>query len=256
MGVVSRRFVLLLFAGVVSIPGVGCGSEAARRPGKLRVVATFSILGDLVKHVADDEADVVTLVGPDGDAHTFEPTPTDGVAVAEADILFENGAGLEGWLDKLYKSSGSRGQRVTVTDGLKLREAEQDHEKDPHVWHDVQNAIHMVEVIRDHLVQADPDHAGQYRANASSYLARLHSLHRWVEEAAGTLPPERRKLVTSHDTFGYFAGRYGFEITGTALASFSTETADPRRPSSLNWWSRSKPPKYPPSSRRTSTTRS
>ena len=216
----------------------GCSSNT-RPSGKLRVVATYSILDDLVRNVAGDEVEVVTLVGPDGDAHNFEPTPQDGITIADANVIFENGAGFETWLDKLVNSSHTKAQRVVVTKGLELREGEchhsakekeqghHHHEDDPHVWHDVQNAIHMVGVIRDRLVEIDPAHAARYKANAAAYLDRLQKLHNWVEATVATLPKERRKLVTSHDTFGYFADRYGFKVVGTALASVSTEASDP-----------------------------
>jgi zinc/manganese transport system substrate-binding protein len=234
MGSGPRWATWLLVAGAVFLVG-GC-SGAAGRPGKPRIVATFSVLGDFIRNVAGDSAEVITLVGADGDAHTFEPTPGDGIALAEADVILENGVGFETWLDKLHASSQSKARRVVVTRGLRLR-ASQDHEKgeahahedehDPHVWHDVKNAIHMVGIIRDSLVEADPPNAEKYRANAAAYLDRLQVLDSWVVEKVGTLPRQRRKLVTSHDTFGYFAARYGFEIAGTVLASVSTEAADP-----------------------------
>lgn len=229
------RLGLLALAAVALLLG-GC-SGGARRPGKLRVVATYSVLGDLVKNVAGDSAEVVTLVGPDGDAHTFEPTPKDGVALADADVIFENGVNFEEWLDKLHSSSKSKAKRVIVTEGLQLREGEcnhahkpgekHEHEDDPHVWHEVKNAAHMVGVIRDKLAEADPPNAERYKANAAAYLDRLKALDAWVVEKVGTLPKERRKLVTSHDTFGYFAERHGFEVVGTVLASVSTEASDP-----------------------------
>jgi len=203
----------------------------------VRVVATYSVLGDLVKNVAGDGAEVVTLVGPVGDAHTFEPTPKDGISLAEADVIFENAVGFEAWLDKLHSSSKSKAKRVVVTEGLQLREGEcnhdhkpgekHEHEDDPHVWHEVKNAIHMVGVIRDRLVEADPPNADKYRDNAAAYLDRLTALDAWVVAKVATLPKERRKLVTSHDTFGYFADRHGFEVVGTVLASVSTEASDP-----------------------------
>jgi ABC-type Zn uptake system ZnuABC Zn-binding protein ZnuA len=228
----------LLFAVVAAPLLLGGCSTGARQPGKLKVVATYSILGDLVKNVAGDEVEVVTLVGPDGDAHTFEPTPKDGIAIADADVIFENGVGFETWLDKMVASSRSKAKRVVVTKGLEFREGEchhsakekekpHEHEDDPHVWHDVKNAIHMVGVIRDRLVEIDPAHAEKYKANAAAYLDRLQKLHAWVEETVGALPKDRRKLVTSHDTFGYFADRYGFKVVGAALPSVSTEASDP-----------------------------
>jgi ABC-type Zn uptake system ZnuABC Zn-binding protein ZnuA len=223
---------------------VGCSTNrdtAGPRSGKLKVVATFSVLGDLVHNVAGDKVDLTTLVGGDGDAHTFEPTPQDGVALAKADVIFENGVGFEGWLDKLHSSAQSKARRVVVSKGLKLLEGECCHdekdkkaghkheheEHDPHVWHDVQNAIHMVQLIRDELATADPANAETYKANASSYLQQLKELDKWVVDQVATVPESRRKLVTSHDTFGYFSKRYGFKVVGTALASFSTEVADP-----------------------------
>jgi len=230
------RMSLLVAAVAVPLLLGGC-SKGEKRPGRVRVVATYSVLGDLVKNVAGDSAEVVTLVGPDGDAHTFEPTPKDGVALAEADLIFENGIGFETWLDKLHSSSASKARRVVVTEGLKLRQGEcrhdhkpgekHEHEDDPHVWHDVGNAIHMVGVIRDRLAEADPPNADRYRANAAAYLDRLTALDAWVVEKVATLLKGKRQLVTSHDTFGYFAERHGFEVVGSALESVSTEASDP-----------------------------
>ena len=246
----TRRQILVLgLLGLVASLGAGCngtpgGGEGGGRftnSGKLRVVATYSILGDLVKNVASDEAEVITLVGPDGDAHTFDPSPQDGMTVANAQVIFENGVGFETWLDKLYSSSGSQAVRVVVTEGLEFREGQcnhshaereklgkaHEHEDDPHVWHDVRNAIHMVEIIRDKLCGLDPNHADKYRAKAGDYLTKLEALHTWVEQSVEAIPPDQRKLVTNHDTFGYFADRYGFKIAGTVLASVSTEAGDP-----------------------------
>jgi len=234
----SRFVRMSLLVSAVAVPLLlgGC-SKGEKRPGRVRVVATYSVLGDLVKNVAGDIAEVVTLVGPDGDAHTFEPTPKDGVALAEADLIFENGIGFETWLDKLHSSSASKARRFVVTEGLKLRQSEcrhdhkpgekHEHEDDPHVWHDVGNAIHMVGAIRDRLAEADPPNADRYRANAAAYLDRLTALDAWVVEKVATLPKGKRQLVTSHDTFGYFAERHGFEVVGSALESVSTEASDP-----------------------------
>lgn len=230
---------LALAVGGCGKPAGGDGGGRFTQPGKLRVVATYSILGDLAKNVAGDAAEVVTLVGPDGDAHTFDPSPQDGMTVADARVVLENGAGFETWLDKLYAASGSTAARVVVTKGLEFREGQCNHSKaerekpghkhedDPHVWHDVKNAIHMVGVIRDKLCELDSGNADTYRANAAAYLARLDALHAWVEKEVEAVPAERRKLVTSHDTFGYFAERYGFTVAGTVLASVSTEAGDP-----------------------------
>lgn len=212
----------------------GC-SESARNE-KPQVVATFSVLGDLTGQVGGEHIDLVTLVGPDGDAHTFEPTPQDTIALAEADLIVEIGLEFETWLDDLADSSGTRARRIVVAEDLELIEVdeeEHDHgdhghgEYDPHIWHDVTNAIHMVGKIRDALSEADPDHAADYARNAEASIARLRELDGWVNEQVKSLPENRRKLVTSHDTFGYFARRYGFRTVGTALGSLSTEAADP-----------------------------
>lgn len=226
----------------------GCTSQnaAAPRTGKLKAVATFSVIGDLVRNVAGDQVELTTLVGGDGDAHTFEPAPQDGVALAQADVIFENGIGFETWLDKLYTSSQSKATRVVATQRVNLLEgccccgkdkdgkaapekkAEHAHEEhDPHVWHDVRNATHMVEVIRDELVKLDPSNQDKYKANAAAYFQQLQDLDKWILTQVAGLPEPNRKLVTSHDTFGYFSRRYGFQVVGTALASFSTEASDP-----------------------------
>ena len=207
-------------------------------------MASFSILGDLVKNVGGEAVAVTTLIGPGVDAHTYDPAPADLVVLSEADIVFENGLGFEPWLDAFYESAQPSAERIVVTEGITPREAGEQHEEgeeheeegaeahehgqfDPHVWQDVANAIVMVENIRDALVAADPDRAEQYEANAAAYIAELEALDASIREQVGTLPLERRKLITSHDTFGYFAAAYGFEVIGTALGSLSTEASDP-----------------------------
>ena len=243
-----RSQVLTLTSVTLPLLAAGCGTNpdaGALGSGEPKVVATFSVLADLIHNVAGDQVDFKTLVGPDGDTHTFEPSPTDGVALAKADMLFENGAGLEPWLEGLYKSSQSKARRVAVSKGLKLIEATEDEGKhehnapkkdgggpkhedlDAHVWHDVRNAMHIVEVIRDELAERDPANAEKYRANAAAYLQQLKDLDEWIVQTVVTLPASERKLVTSHDTFGYFAQRYGFQILGSGLESISTEASDP-----------------------------
>jgi ABC-type Zn uptake system ZnuABC Zn-binding protein ZnuA len=156
--------------------------------------------------------------------------------LARAAVLIENGLGFEPWLDDLYTASGSQAVRVVATAGIATRNtgevsaderARRSSEVDPHVWHDVGNVLIMVNTIANGLAGADPAHAAVYRQNAERYLTELKELDAFVQLQVGRLPPERRKLVTSHDTFGYFAARYGFEIVGTALGASSTEVADP-----------------------------
>jgi len=239
--VFRRLAALSLTAFLLSVPvacgGAGSAEERGSEEGDLRVVATYSILGDLVENVGGEKIEVTTLVGPNGDAHTFEPSPADGVELSEADVVFENGLGFEPWLDDLYESSGSQARRVVVSrdveplpvgeeHGRGAEEEEGHGEYDPHVWHDVANAMTMVEAIREALVEADPQNAEAYRANAERYLSELEELDAEVTEMVEGVPEERRILFTSHDTFGYFAERHGFEVD-TALASVSTEASDP-----------------------------
>ena len=210
---------------------LGCGvvwAQIVPSP-KIKAVATFSILGDMVKNVGGDKVDVAVLVGPDGDVHTFEPTPQEAIALARARVIFENGLHFEHWLDKIYQSSGSKAQRVVVTDGIEpiqMREGNA-QDIDPHVWHDVSNAMLMVERIRDGLITADQVNAVYYRENAEKYLEELARTDHWIIDTLKDIPDEHRHLVTSHDTFGYFAKRYGFAVIGTAIASASTEAVDP-----------------------------
>lgn len=230
-----------LFAFVITLSLVlaACAPAATPANNKLRIVTTHSILGDMVKNVGGDAIELRVLVGPDGDAHTFEPTPQDGVALKEAKLIVENGLQFEEWLDELYTSSGSQAVRAVAADGLEALptpeegghldgETEPEHsEFDPHIWHSTANAAQMVKNIQNALSAADPANAATYKANAEKYLAEIMALETYIKEQVNTLPAERRKLVTSHDTFGYFARDYGFEIVGTALGSISTESGDP-----------------------------
>ena len=239
--------VVILALGMLFVPVLtACGGEAeSPGNGPVTVVATYSILGELVENVGGEKVELTTLVGPNGDAHTFEPAPSDNAELAEAEVVFENGLGFEPWLDDLYASSGSDAARVTVTDPIEpltvaaegqgheedaheedAHEDEEHGEVDPHVWHDVNNAIVMVKSVRDALSEADPKNAATYETNAKAYIADLEALDADVREEVGAIPGEDRVLFTSHDTFGYFAERYGFEVD-TALASASTEAGDP-----------------------------
>lgn len=225
-----RGVLVLAFGALLASVLAGCGGDSGEDSGNdpVNVVATYSILGDLVENVGGDRVELTTLVGPNGDAHTFEPAPSDNAEIAEADVVFENGLQFEPWLDGLYGSSGSEARRVVVTDDVDARAvttAEQS-EPDPHVWHDVNNAVVMVESIRDALSKADPENAETYERKAEAYISELETLDAGVRKQVASIPEEHRVLFTSHDTFGYFAGRYGFRVD-TALASVSTEAGDP-----------------------------
>jgi zinc/manganese transport system substrate-binding protein len=196
------------------------------------VVTSFSILGDLTRQVAGDAVELHSLVGPDADAHTFEPTPADAVLLAKAQLVLVHGMDFDPWFDRLLGASGSRALRVEVSRGLPDPIQAGDHDEhdhgdlDPHVWHDVNNALFMVGQIRDALIRIDGANAAVYQANAARYVGELQTLDRWILDQVGALPTERRKLMTSHESLNYLARRYGFQLIGAALP-LSTEAADP-----------------------------
>ena len=188
---------------------------------RLNVVASFSILGDFVRNVGGDRVDVTTLVGPDSDVHVYTPAPSDAKRIADAKLVIVNGLGLEGWLPRLVQSAGSKAQVVTVSAGivpLKLGSA-----ADPHAWQSVPNARIYVSDIANALAAADPDDAEFFRARAKAYLDKLEALDREVREAAAKIPPERRKVISTHDAFGYFAAEYGVQFVAPLGVSTETE---------------------------------
>jgi zinc/manganese transport system substrate-binding protein len=192
---------------------------------KLKVVATFSILSDFVKNVGGDRVDVQSLVGPNGDAHVYQPTPSDAKTIAEAKVVFVNGLGFEGWIARLIKASASKAAMVTATKGVKPRKAEDDHghgDADPHAWQSVANAKIYVANIRDGLAAADPAGKNAYEANAAAYLAKLEALDAEVKAAVEKIPADRRKIITTHDAFGYFGAAYG--VAFIAPQGVSTES--------------------------------
>jgi zinc/manganese transport system substrate-binding protein len=196
--------------------------------GPLNVVATFSILGDFAKNVGGDRVSVTTLVGPNSDTHVYTPTPSDAKKIADAKLVIVNGLGLEGWLPRLVKSSGSKAATVVATKGIATRKIEDGHDHgpgdaDPHAWQSVLNAKNYVANIRDALIAADPAGADAYKANAAAYLAKLDALDREIREAVVKIPPERRSVISSHDAFGYFAAAYGIKFIAPQGVSTESE---------------------------------
>ena len=219
---------------------------------KIPVVASFSILGDFVKEVGGDRVAVTTLVGPNGDAHVFQPAPADAKKVAAAQIVFVNGLGFEGWIDRLVKASGTKAEIVVATKGITPREmadededdhaaqghkdhdhdhakkGEHDHDHggtDPHAWQSVANAEIYVANIRDALIAADPAGKAAYEANASAYTAKLEALDAQVKAAMAAIPESRRRIITSHDAFGYFGAAYGVEFIAPQGVSTESEAS-------------------------------
>jgi zinc/manganese transport system substrate-binding protein len=211
-----RRFQLwLIFLLLVT------SATPARAQDRLNVVASFSILGDFVRNVGGERVGVTTLVGPDGDVHVYTPAPADAKKIADAKLAVINGLGLEGWLPRLVQSSGGKAAMVTASQGITPLKIGSD--ADPHAWQSVANARIYVANIRDALVAADPAGAEAYLANAERYLAKLDALDREVREAVAHIPQARRKVISTHDAFGYFASAYGIEFIAPQGVSTESE---------------------------------
>jgi len=229
MKLLCRLPCLALLAALALAAAPACAAAGA----KLKVVATFTVLADMVRNVGGERVELTTLVGPDGDAHVYEPTPAAARAVAEADLVIVNGLGFEGWMERLVVASGYAGPVVVASEGTSLLEAEAANENeaghdggvDPHAWHDLANGRIYAANIARALAAADPGRAGLYRRRAQAYGAALAALDRDIRERLAALPAERRRVITSHDAFGYFGRAYGIEFM--APIGFSTES-EPR----------------------------
>ena len=209
-----RRLWLTAFA-------LALAASPLRAEQRLDVVASFAILADLVKNVGGDKVDVTTLVGPNSDIHVYAPAPSDAKTVASARLLVINGLGLEGWLPRLVQSAGSAATVVTASNGIApLRHGS---EADPHAWQSVANAKIYVANIRDALAAADSADAAAFRGNADRYLAELDTLDAEVRAAVAQIPSERRKVISTHNAFGYFAAAYGIEFIAPSGVSTENE---------------------------------
>ena len=222
----TRRFALTAAVVLLTL------SVPAHAQDKIKVVASFSILADLVKNVGGERVEVDTLVGANGNAHVFSPSPADARKLAEAKVVFVNGLGFEGWLDRLVKASGSKAPIVIASKGVKPRERHgdqghgHDHGRaDPHAWQSVANVKIYVANIRDALTAADPAGRAVYHANAGAYLGKLEALEQEVKAAIAKIPADRRRVITSHDSFGYFQAAYGLEFTAPQGVSTETEAS-------------------------------
>jgi zinc/manganese transport system substrate-binding protein len=216
----NRRSVVLGLAAGAVLPLPSFAQE------KLPVVASFSILGDFVREIGGDRVAVTTLVGPDGDAHVYSPTPADAKTVAGAKLVVVNGLKFEGWLTRLIKSSGTKATIATATTGITPLKMADDHGhghggEDPHAWQSIANAKIYVGNVRDALVAADPAGKATYEANAAAYQTKLDALEAEINATVARIPADRRKAITSHDAFGYFAKAYG--IAFIAPQGVSTE---------------------------------
>ncbi|MEM7121791.1 MAG: zinc ABC transporter substrate-binding protein [Pseudomonadota bacterium] len=211
----KKLFSVLLVAGLAFV----ATPAAAHDEEKLNVVASFSILGDMVSQVTGDLAEVTTIVGPDADAHIYTPSAGDAKAVANADVIFVNGLGFETWSDTLIETSGTEAEVFVATEGVTPLMVE--GETDPHAWNALTNGMIYVDNIASAMADVDPDHAAIYQANAEAYKERLADLHEHALDAFGKLPDDHRTVVTAHDAFGYLADAY--DLTFLAPVGIDTE---------------------------------
>lgn len=245
---ISRRLVLAAALALAATPSLAQTAAPTAAPAaKLPVVASFSILGDFVKNVGGDRIALTTIVGPNGDSHVYQPTPADAKKIAAAKVVFVNGLGFEGWMDRLVKASGTKATVVVATKGITPRERtatepqdddDHDHGKgkkgkqahdhgpiDPHAWQSIANAKIYVTNVRDGLIAADPAGKDVYTANAAAYIAKLDALEGQVKTALAAIPADRRIIITSHDAFGYFGDAYGVKLLAPEGVSTETEAS-------------------------------
>jgi len=251
----------LRFIGVLCAAALisACGATNAQAPtqdaeptssptaSKVNVVATTSIIGDLAQNVGGERVNVRVILPPGTDPHSYAPTPADVQAISEAQLLLQNGLGLEEWLEELIANAGGTQTTVVVSEGItplgggddehgddehaaetattdEHSDDEHGHEgADPHMWFDVRNTIRYVEHIRDGLKGVDPAGAATYDEQAAAYIKQLEALDAEIIQLTESVPAERRKLITNHDTFGYFAERYDYTIVGNVFSGVSTE---------------------------------
>ena len=199
------------------------GGAVQAQPASGRIVASFSILADMVRELAPPGLEVTALVGPDADAHVFKPTPADGRRLAQADLIVVNGLGFEGWIDRLVRASGARAPVVVATKGLKpRREAATDkpsghshghaHDVDPHAWQDLAHAAQYVMRIAEAMTQRWPEHASQIDLRRNDYLARIAALDQRLRERLERIPRAQRRVLISHDAFAYLGAAYGIDF--------------------------------------------
>lgn len=227
---------LSLALAVALAPAVGVSTVAlAAQPEPnqpVLVVATISILADMVRQVGGSNVDVKSLVGPGGDAHVYQPTPADAQTIAQAQVVVENGLGLEGWIDRLIQASGTKAQIVIASASVKPQTMEDEDQKgpdgkpkvitDPHAWQNLANGSLYAQAIGDALAKADPLHADSYHSRAKAYAQKIMELDAQVREQIKSVPQAKRKIITTHDAFGYFGRAYG--VTFLAPEGISTDS--------------------------------
>jgi zinc/manganese transport system substrate-binding protein len=217
------------------------GGPAAASADGLKVVASFSILGDIAATIGGDKVDVITLVGPDSDAHTYEPRPSDVAVVSEANIVLINGLGFEGFIERLAKTSATTATVIAVFNGVEVLSIEEGHDheegkaaiegghghgaKDPHAFQSVPNVRASVKTIAEAFCAADKAKCAEYLANAKIYDAQLAALDQEIRDSAAAIPEAKRTVITSHDAFGYLAHEYGLKFIAPEGISTDSEAS-------------------------------
>jgi ABC-type Zn uptake system ZnuABC Zn-binding protein ZnuA/ABC-type Mn2+/Zn2+ transport system permease subunit len=214
--------------GALSLLAAGCGGVAGGSSGKLDVVATTTQIGDFVRQVGGEATEVDQILQANTDPHDYEPRPSDVEGAANAQVVFANGDDLDAWIDQIVSDSGSDAEVIDLGTKVPIRRPGESSgaeasRYDSHWWHDPRNAEAAVRAIERALAAADPSHEREFQRNADAYLAELRALDRGIARCIGSVPAARRKLVTDHDAFGYFAGRYGVEVVGAVIPSQTTQ---------------------------------
>jgi ABC-type Zn uptake system ZnuABC Zn-binding protein ZnuA len=207
-----------------------CGSAPSKIDGALNVLASTTFLADITQNVAGNRVNVESLLPIGEDPHAYQVAPSDVAKIAESNVLILNGVEYEHFIESLLENAGGERLVITASEGLTPNQMEDEENAgqmtgDPHMWLDPNLVITYVENIRNGLSQADPEGAEIYKSNADAYIAQLKELDKWIVEQVNTVPAERRLLVTNHEAMGYFAERYGFEVTGSVIPSFSSNAA-------------------------------
>ncbi len=207
-----------------------CGAASTSSDSGLKVLASTTFLADIAQNVAGDRVNVESLLPFGADPHSYQAAPSDVAKITDSDVLILNGVEYEHFIEPLLENAGGELLVITASDGLAPNQMEDEENAgqmtgDPHMWLDPKRVITYVENIRDGLIQVDPEGANIYKSNADAYITQLKDLDQWIVEQVNTIPAERRLLVTNHEAMGYFAERYGFEVAGSVIPSFSSNAA-------------------------------
>jgi len=214
----------LLTGSAIIVTCIFAPGSAALAADKVKAVASFSILGDMVSRVGGNLVEVTTIVGPNADTHVYEPKPADATALAGTQIFFVNGLGFEGWMERLVESTGFKGATVVTSDGIRSRTMMEDgaEEADPHAWQNLANGLLYVKNIADGLCKVDAADCDTFKKNADAYSAEITALDVEVKAQIAAVPEAKRKVITTHDAFGYFGAAYG--VSFLAPEGMSTES--------------------------------